>query len=206
MYTVCWCTLCSDLASSSTSFQFYADQELCREVTTQTTLRCENSTVSGSPKLRTAERTRKEKLRFLDETPSFRPKIIQQVPDFSRLHRALQTEALRKTQSKETIKCQPFHLRTSALPERKSRMNPENSQVNVVLTRCFVYYENLFKRFNSFCSCCSFSMQDRFNLVWFEFSALIMLYAFHLYNSNSSEVVTLVGSVWKYTLKKISHE
>ncbi|KAM8737131.1 protein FAM161B isoform 2-T3 [Acanthopagrus schlegelii] len=104
------------------------DQELCREVTTQTTLHCENSTVSGSPKLRTAERTRKEKLRFLDETPSFRPKIIQQVPDFSRLHRALQTEALRKTQSKETIKCQPFHLRTAALPERKSRMNPENSQ------------------------------------------------------------------------------
>ncbi|XP_073340219.1 protein FAM161B [Pagrus major] len=105
------------------------DQELCREIPTQTTLRCENTTVSGSPKLRTAERTRKEKLCFLDETPSFRPKIIQQVPDFSRLHKALQTEALRKTQSKETIKCQPFHLRTSALPERKSRMSPENSEV-----------------------------------------------------------------------------
>ncbi|XP_030299448.1 protein FAM161B isoform X2 [Sparus aurata] len=104
------------------------DRELCREVTIQTTLRCENSTVSGSPKLRSAERTRKERLHFLDETPSFRPKIIQQVPDFSRLHKALQTEALRKTQSKETIKCQPFHLRTSALPERKSRMSPENSQ------------------------------------------------------------------------------
>lgn len=134
MYTVCLCTLCSDLASSSTLFKFCADRELCREVTIQTTLRCENSTVSGSPKLRSAERTRKERLHFLDETPSFRPKIIQQVPDFSRLHKALQTEALRKTQSKETIKCQPFHLRTSALPERKSRMSPENSQVNVVLT------------------------------------------------------------------------
>ncbi|GLD62431.1 protein FAM161B isoform X1 [Lates japonicus] len=81
----------------------------------------ENSTVSCSPKLRTAERTRKEKLGFLDEKPSFQPKIIHQVPDFSRLHKALQTEALRKTQSKDVTKCQPFYLRTSALPlEAKS--------------------------------------------------------------------------------------
>ncbi|XP_034714177.1 protein FAM161B [Etheostoma cragini] len=88
-----------------------------------------NPAVSGSPKLRTAERTRKEKLGFLYEKPSFQPKIIQHVPDFSRLHKALQTEALRKTQSKDVITCQPFHLRTSALPARQSRMSPENAQV-----------------------------------------------------------------------------
>ncbi|GAA6213634.1 protein FAM161B isoform X2 [Lates japonicus] len=88
----------------------------------------ENSTVSCSPKLRTAERTRKEKLGFLDEKPSFQPKIIHQVPDFSRLHKALQTEALRKTQSKDVTKCQPFYLRTSALPARQSRMSPVKSQ------------------------------------------------------------------------------
>ncbi|XP_049918181.1 protein FAM161B isoform X2 [Epinephelus moara] len=104
-------------------------QELCRQVSTQKTVRHENPTVSGSPKLRTAERTRKEKLGFLDERPSFKPKIIHQVPDFSRLHKTLQTEALKKTQSKDRIKCKPFSLRTSALPARRSRTGPENSQV-----------------------------------------------------------------------------
>lgn len=92
-------------------------------------VRHESSPVSGSSKLRTAERTRKEKLGFLYERPSFQPKIIHQVPDFSRLHKELQTDALRKTQSKEVIKCQPFYLRTSVLPARRSRMSPENSQV-----------------------------------------------------------------------------
>nr|XP_046268621.1 protein FAM161B isoform X2 [Scatophagus argus] len=105
------------------------DQELCRQVNPQTSAQHDNPTVSGSPKLRTAERTRKEKLQFLYERPSFHPKIIHQVPDFNKLHKALQTEALRKTQSNEVIKCQPFHLRTSALPARKSRMSPQNSQV-----------------------------------------------------------------------------
>ncbi|XP_071353804.1 protein FAM161B isoform X2 [Trachinotus anak] len=105
------------------------DQETgCRTVHTETTKRRENSTASCSPKLRTAERTRKEKLSFLDEKLSFQPKIIHQVPNFSRLHKALQTEALRKTQCKEMTKCQPFHLRTSALPARQSRMSPKNSQ------------------------------------------------------------------------------
>ncbi|XP_026164237.1 protein FAM161B [Mastacembelus armatus] len=106
------------------------DQDkMCRKVSTQTTVGQENHTASGAPKLRTSERTRKEKLRFLNEKPSFQPKIIHQVPDFSRLHKALQTETLRKTQSKDVTKCQPFVLRTSALPARSSKMSPENSQV-----------------------------------------------------------------------------
>ncbi|XP_068436135.1 protein FAM161B [Clinocottus analis] len=105
------------------------DQELCIQVPTQATVRHVHPSVSGSPKLRTAERTRKEKLGFLDEKPSFQPKIIHQVPDFSRLHKALQTEALRKSLSKDSIKCQPFYLRTSALPARRSRMSHEHPQV-----------------------------------------------------------------------------
>ncbi|XP_019940090.2 protein FAM161B [Paralichthys olivaceus] len=95
---------------------------------TQATVRQENSSAPCMPKLRTAKRTRKEKLGFLDEKPSFQPKIIQQVPDFSRLHKALQTEALRKSQSKDVTKCQPFNLRTSALPERQRKISPEKSQ------------------------------------------------------------------------------
>uniref|UniRef100_A0AAQ6IKF3 FAM161 centrosomal protein B n=2 Tax=Anabas testudineus TaxID=64144 RepID=A0AAQ6IKF3_ANATE len=93
-------------------------------------VRQENPTASGSPKLRTAERTRTAKLGFLDEKLSFHPKIIQNVPDFSRLHKALQTEVLRKTQIKDVTKCQPFCLRTSALPARQRTMSPENSQVS----------------------------------------------------------------------------
>ncbi|XP_037341587.2 protein FAM161B isoform X2 [Pungitius pungitius] len=105
------------------------DVELRSRVPTQTEVGHEKPTVSGCPKLRTSERTRREKLGFLDERPSFQPQIIQQVPDFSRLHRALQTEGLRKSQRKDVIKCQPFNLRTSALPARQSRTSPENSQV-----------------------------------------------------------------------------
>ncbi|XP_035023964.1 protein FAM161B [Hippoglossus stenolepis] len=103
-------------------------EEVSRTVHTQTTVRQENSSAPCMPKLRTAKRTRKEKLGFLDEKPSFQPKIIQQVPDFRRLHKALQTEVLRKSQSKDVTKCQPFSLRTSALPERQRKMSPEKSQ------------------------------------------------------------------------------
>ncbi|KAM4542016.1 protein FAM161B isoform 2-T3 [Odontesthes bonariensis] len=84
---------------------------------------------TGSPKLRTAERTREKKLGFLGEEPSFQPKILHRVPDFSRLHRALQTEALGRVQSKDVTKCQPFFLRTSAIPARRGTKSPETSQV-----------------------------------------------------------------------------
>ncbi|XP_072220817.1 protein FAM161B [Leuresthes tenuis] len=84
---------------------------------------------TGRPKLRTAERTREKKLGFLDEEPSFQPKILHRVPDFSRLHKALQTEALGRVQSKDVTKCQPFFLRTSAIPARRGMKSPETSQV-----------------------------------------------------------------------------
>ncbi|CAB1415678.1 unnamed protein product [Pleuronectes platessa] len=87
-----------------------------------------NSSAPCMPKLSTAKRTRKEKLGFLDEKPSFQPKIIQQIPDFRRLHKALQTEVLRKSQSRDVTKCQPFKLRTSALPERQRKMSPKKDQ------------------------------------------------------------------------------
>ncbi|XP_071376992.1 protein FAM161B [Centroberyx affinis] len=108
-----------------------SDEELCRKVQTQTnsTVPHESPAQSGSPKPRTAERTKKEMLGFLDEKPSFQPKINRQIPDFSRLHKALQTEASRKTERKDATKCQPFHLWTSTLPTRQSRTSPEDSQV-----------------------------------------------------------------------------
>ncbi|KAM4625886.1 protein FAM161B [Polymixia lowei] len=121
----------------ATVCQLWKDEELSRrahieikgrETVTDSTAPNENHTQTGSPKLRSAERTKKEMLAFLDEKPSFQPKINPQVPDFSRLHKAFQTEALRKAESKDVTQCRPFHLRTSTLPTRQSRMSPENSQ------------------------------------------------------------------------------
>ncbi|XP_053291149.1 protein FAM161B [Pleuronectes platessa] len=104
-----------------------AGEEFGRTVHAQTTMLV-NSSAPCMPKLSTAKRTRKEKLGFLDEKPSFQPKIIQQIPDFRRLHKALQTEVLRKSQSRDVTKCQPFKLRTSALPERQRKMSPKKDQ------------------------------------------------------------------------------
>ena len=84
---------------------------------------------TSTSKPRCSDQTKKQMLGFLDEKPSFQPRISQQVPDFSSRHKAFQTEALRKAERKDSTKCQPFHLRTSALSLRQSTAKPSNSQV-----------------------------------------------------------------------------
>lgn len=111
----------------------------CNDLTscpTVTAARHESTAPSTSHKRRSAEQTKKEKLRFLYDSPSFQPQIIHQVPDFSRLHKELQTENLTKTQRKDVIKCQPFCLRTSALPARRRRTSAETSQVDLPALIC----------------------------------------------------------------------
>lgn len=100
-----------------------------QKVNIQKTEQHEKSPTSQSPKFRTADRTKKEKMGFLDERPSFQPNITRKVPDFSKLHKALQTVGMKKTQTKDMTKCQPFHLRTSTLPVRQNRTSPQSSQV-----------------------------------------------------------------------------
>ncbi|KAK5614448.1 hypothetical protein CRENBAI_024361 [Crenichthys baileyi] len=107
-------------------------QEVCRNIQTRIALKQQNPAQAGCQKLRSADHTRTKKLGFLDQKPSFKPKIIPQVPDFKKLHKALQTEALEKKQSQDVTKCQPFFLRTSALPARKSMKSPESSQVSKI--------------------------------------------------------------------------
>uniref|UniRef100_A0A096MCQ2 FAM161 centrosomal protein B n=1 Tax=Poecilia formosa TaxID=48698 RepID=A0A096MCQ2_POEFO len=85
----------------------------------------QNPAQAGCPKVRSADH-----LGFLDEEPTFKPKIIPDVPDFKSLHKALQREALEKKQSQDVTRCQPFFLRTSALPARKYKKPPETSQVS----------------------------------------------------------------------------
>ncbi|XP_008398440.1 protein FAM161B isoform X1 [Poecilia reticulata] len=105
-------------------------QEVCRNVQTQIASKQQNPAQAGCPKVRSADHTRKKKLGFLDEEPSFKPKIIPEVPDFKSLHKALQREALETKQSQDVTRCQPFFLRTSALPARKYKNSPETSQVS----------------------------------------------------------------------------
>ncbi|XP_061700564.1 protein FAM161B [Syngnathoides biaculeatus] len=110
----------------SSSKQVKAPTDNCRKIHVSVTQEEKHE----KPKVRIAERTRMEKLGFLYEKPSFRPKINRQVPDFSHLHKTLHTDARRASLTQETTKCQPFYLRTSALPARESKPTPEKSQIS----------------------------------------------------------------------------
>ncbi|XP_056151348.1 protein FAM161B [Lampris incognitus] len=112
------------------------DKELCTEVQMQTRAQenvrksivlGDNYLHTSNPKLRCAERTKRELLAFLDEKPSFQPKINPGVPDFNRLHKALPIKAPREAERNDVTQCQPFHLRTSTLSTRQSRMTPKTS-------------------------------------------------------------------------------
>ncbi|XP_061552117.1 protein FAM161B isoform X1 [Phycodurus eques] len=112
--------------SSPKQVKVPTDQERCRKIHISSTQQ-ENH---EKPKLRIADCTRMEKMGFLYEKPSFQPKINRQVPDFSQLHKALQTDGRRTSLTQDMTKCQPFYLRTSALPARQSKPTPEKSQIS----------------------------------------------------------------------------
>uniref|UniRef100_A0A1A8MKU1 Family with sequence similarity 161, member B n=1 Tax=Nothobranchius pienaari TaxID=704102 RepID=A0A1A8MKU1_9TELE len=98
-------------------------KQFCTRKTTQK----ESPPQTQSPKIRSADLTRKQKLGFLDEELSFQPTVIRALPNFSRLHKALQTKRM-EMQSKDPTKCQPFFLSTSHRPARKMIKGPETSQ------------------------------------------------------------------------------
>ncbi|KAJ8288819.1 hypothetical protein COCON_G00014780 [Conger conger] len=77
---------------------------------------------------RSADRTKKQALGLLEEKPTFKPTTNAKVPDFDRLYRAFQKEALRRAEMKDVTRCQPFKLRTSDLPQRQSQKKTELSQ------------------------------------------------------------------------------
>uniref|UniRef100_A0A1A8HS88 Family with sequence similarity 161, member B n=1 Tax=Nothobranchius kuhntae TaxID=321403 RepID=A0A1A8HS88_NOTKU len=101
--------------------------KVCGKVCTRKTTQKESPPQTQSPKIHSADLTRKQKLGFLDEELSFQPTVIRAVPNFSRLHKALQTKRM-EMQSKDPTKCQPFFLSTSHRPARKMIKGPETSQ------------------------------------------------------------------------------
>ncbi|KAH0620510.1 hypothetical protein JD844_021039 [Phrynosoma platyrhinos] len=62
-----------------------------------------------------ATKNREQKLSFLNENFSFKPRINTSVPDFEGLYWAFQRDALSKREIKEAIHNKPFQLRTSNL-------------------------------------------------------------------------------------------
>ncbi|XP_077179299.1 protein FAM161B isoform X2 [Paroedura picta] len=62
-----------------------------------------------------ASRNREQKLSFLQENFSFKPRINTSVPDFEGLYWAFQREAISKREIKEATHNKPFKLRTSNL-------------------------------------------------------------------------------------------
>uniref|UniRef100_A0A096LUN7 FAM161 centrosomal protein B n=1 Tax=Poecilia formosa TaxID=48698 RepID=A0A096LUN7_POEFO len=133
-------------------------QEVCRNVQLQIASTQQNPAQAGCPKVRSADHTS-----FLDEEPTFKPKIIPDVPDFKSLHKALQREALEKKQSQDVTRCQPFFLRTSALPARKYKKPPETSQED---EKFYVNSDKFHKSREKTILCGTFSTPDSF-MLWF---------------------------------------
>ncbi|MGH0183777.1 UNVERIFIED_CONTAM: hypothetical protein FKN15_013198 [Acipenser sinensis] len=84
-----------------------------------------------------ALKTKKKTLGYLDKEPTFHPRTNPEVPNFERLYRAFQKEAMRRKEQTESTKCKPFQLRTSNLPPRQSRSTEDAQQESspVIKTR-----------------------------------------------------------------------
>ncbi|XP_033857168.3 protein FAM161B-like isoform X1 [Acipenser ruthenus] len=84
-----------------------------------------------------ALKTKKKTLGYLDKEPTFQPRTNPEVPNFERLYRAFQKEAMRRKEQTESTKCKPFQLRTSNLPPRQSRSTEDAQQESspVIKTR-----------------------------------------------------------------------
>ncbi|MCI4382667.1 hypothetical protein PGIGA_G00017620 [Pangasianodon gigas] len=98
---------------------------------------------------RSSQRTKTKVLGFLEQSPSFRPKINAKVPDFDKLHQAFQKEVMERTERREVTLCQPFQLRTSAIQPHHSRSSTDKSPK--------YNDKNILKRSNSFSGLTSLS-------------------------------------------------
>ncbi|KAJ6655666.1 hypothetical protein lerEdw1_004902 [Lerista edwardsae] len=78
---------------------------------------------------RIASRNREQKLSFLQDNFSFRPRINTSVPDFEGLYWASQKEALCKREIREATHNKPFKLRTSALCKHQDFQQPSKTPV-----------------------------------------------------------------------------
>lgn len=105
----------------------------------QETLRASSAPIQSqaprddSQQVRTAQKTKSRVMGFLEQRPSFRPKINDQVPDFDKLYQAFQRKVVETAEKREITSCKPFRLRTSALQPRHSRTSTDQSLVGLKL-------------------------------------------------------------------------
>uniref|UniRef100_A0A8D1NVY5 FAM161 centrosomal protein B n=1 Tax=Sus scrofa TaxID=9823 RepID=A0A8D1NVY5_PIG len=74
-----------------------------------------SSSRRADPQLRTATRTRKEKLGFLQTDFGFQPRVNPVVPDYEGLYKAFQKRAAKRRDTREVTRNKPFLLRTASL-------------------------------------------------------------------------------------------
>ncbi|XP_054825887.1 protein FAM161B [Eublepharis macularius] len=96
-----------------------------------------------------ASRNREQKLSFLQDNFSFKPRINSSVPDFEKLYWAFQREAINKREIKEATHNKPFRLRTSNLrckhqvPNQKMMDCQQSSKVPVQRSRSLTCLSSL---------------------------------------------------------------
>ncbi|XP_029808806.1 protein FAM161B isoform X2 [Suricata suricatta] len=74
-----------------------------------------SSSSRADPQSRTAARTQKEKLGFLQTDFAFQPRVNPAVPDYEGLYQAFQRRAAKRRDTREGTRNKPFLLRTSSL-------------------------------------------------------------------------------------------
>ncbi|KAM9294349.1 protein FAM161B [Gastrophryne carolinensis] len=83
--------------------------------------------VTRDPGLRTSQKSKQQRLAFLQQNPTFQPRTNQAVPDFQRLHRNFQKLSLERQQVPEPTQTKPFKLRTSQR-DRPKRQHAQSEQ------------------------------------------------------------------------------
>lgn len=74
-----------------------------------------SSSSRADPRPRTATRTQKEKLGFLQTDFGFQPRVNPAVPDYEGLYKAFQRRAAKRRDTREVPRNKPFLLRTGSL-------------------------------------------------------------------------------------------
>lgn len=74
-----------------------------------------SSSSRADPQPRTATRTQKEKLGFLQTDFGFQPRVNPAVPDYEGLYKAFQRRAAKRRDTREVTHNKPFLLRTGSL-------------------------------------------------------------------------------------------
>lgn len=138
-----WCFICSLLTFIDFTLEKEQRRKIRIQIRAQETLRVSTAPIQSQStranlQASTTQITKNKLLGFLQQTPSFQPKINTKVPDFDKLYQVFQKEMMTRVERKEVTICQPFQLHTSALRQRNSRSSLDQSAVGLPVLFRFV--------------------------------------------------------------------